>query len=159
MVICWRNKWMMTWEDIGKNGLVSPNEEQRWTWDAWHSGKWPEIASSRCSISQVLMCLSYLWEIQEARYWSVGISLFLRSSSVFLKMWYWTSNISITLDLLEWQFGVPTPSLMNQKLQGWSQSICVYKPLRQLGSTLKFENHCSRPFQLSPRRKLSNNSL
>lgn len=47
------------------------------------------------------MCLSYLWEIQEARYWSVGISLFLRSSSVFLNMWYWTSNISITLDLLE----------------------------------------------------------
>lgn len=118
-----------------------------------------EVTSSRCSISQVLMCLSYLQEIQEARYCSVGISLFLRSSSVFLKVWYWTSSISITLDLLEWQFWVPTPSLLNQKLQGWSPSICVYKPLRQLGSTLKFENHCTRPIQLSPQRELRNNSL
>lgn len=98
---------------------------------SWKASRDGQLQGQRLPASHVplLPAASHLWESQEARYCSVGTSLLLGSSSMFLKVWYWTSSISTTLDLLEMPVLGPYPLSIESEPPGVEpSSLSVQAP-------------------------------
>lgn len=80
--------------------------------------------------------------------WSLIPSFYI--TALFLKVWSLEQQDKQHLGTCErYRFSGFTPQLMNHKLGLKNNDLCLNKASREFWSTVKFENHCSRDWDLS----------